>query len=314
VEGLKSENITVVDSQGNLLTSESNHVLGNGAGTVADYRERVEQNLATKVEDMLTAVLGPGRAMVRVSAEIDMVSNNVAKEIYDEGKKVPKKEEIKSESLVEGGRTSESGEASAPGSTKKGETIVTEYAVPKTVQQTVELPGEINSLTVAAFVDLSPEETETAQEGQEQPQTAASPIMEIAQVEEIIKKAVGPKLAADGLKVVNVKFNRPKQALLDKEDSGGFDFVAIAGQASLGITAICALLVLKIFSKAKKKNDSSSPTQQLPFGAEGGLLTGGAESYDPALLRKRIADNLRNDPEQVKQLFSTWLEEKRGVR
>ena len=37
---------------------------------------------------MLIAVLGPGRAKVEVSAEIDMTSSNIAKEIYDEGQKV----------------------------------------------------------------------------------------------------------------------------------------------------------------------------------------------------------------------------------
>jgi flagellar M-ring protein FliF len=312
VEGLKAENITVVDSQGNLLTNESNQTLGGGAGTVADYRERVEQNLASKVEDMLTAVLGPGRAMVRVSAEIDMVSNNVAKEIYDEGKKVPRKEEIKSESVTEGGKSPAKGETPVPGSTKKGETVVTEYAVPKTVQQTVELPGEIKSLTVAAFVDLSPPETAgKTEEGKEKTESASKPLMDIAQVEEIIRKAVGPKLAKDGLKVVDVKFNRPTALIPDKEESVGFDFVAIAGQASLGITAICALFVLKIFSGARKKAALTSATPQLPPGAApGGFLPAGTESYEPVVLRRKITESLQSNPEQAKQLFSNWLNEK----
>ena len=316
VEGLKAENITVVDSQGRLLTSESSQAMTGGAGTVADYRERVEQNIASKVEDMLTAVLGHGRAMVRVSAEIDMVSSNVAKEIYDESKKVPKKEEIKSESSTEAGKASAKGEATAPGSTKKGETIVTEYAVPKTVQQTIELPGEIKSITVAAFVDLSPPETaKTDEKGKEKTEAASKPIMDISQVQEIIKKAVGPKLAADGLKVVDVKFNRPIEALLDKEDSRGLDFVAIAGQASFGIMAICALVVLKIFSGAKKKTALMMPaTQQLPAGSAtgGGFLPAGNESYEPVVLRRKIADSLQSNPEQAKQLFTSWLEEKGG--
>ncbi|MHC4423992.1 MAG: flagellar basal-body MS-ring/collar protein FliF [Planctomycetota bacterium] len=66
VEGLQAENVTVIDSQGRLLSRESDQTTASGAGTVQDYRERVEQNLAQKVEDMLTAVLGPGRATVRV--------------------------------------------------------------------------------------------------------------------------------------------------------------------------------------------------------------------------------------------------------
>ena len=149
VEGLKSENITVIDSQGRLLSSESDQTMANGAGTVADYKERVEQNLAAKVENMLTAVLGPGRASVKVSAVIDMTSTNLVTESYDPSKKVTTKEEIKSNSEVEGGSAPTEGAPAVTGGTKKDETIVTEYAVGKTVEQRVDLPGEIKSLTVA---------------------------------------------------------------------------------------------------------------------------------------------------------------------
>jgi len=50
VEGLTSENVTIIDSQGRLLCSQSDRSMAHGAGTVADYRERVEQNLARKVD------------------------------------------------------------------------------------------------------------------------------------------------------------------------------------------------------------------------------------------------------------------------
>jgi flagellar M-ring protein FliF len=314
VEGLSCENVTVVDSQGHLLSGESDQITAGGAGTVADYRERVEQNLADKVEGMLTAVLGPGRAKVEVSAEIDMTSSNTAKEIYDEGKKVPKKEEIKSESETESTKASAENEATGPESAKKGETIITEYAVPKTVQQTIELPGEIKTLTVAAFVDLSAPKKNETEEGKTEPaesEAAAKPIMTIADVEEIIKKALGPKLKNEDLKVVDVRFNRPEESLIGQEEPGGLDFVAIAKHSSLGIMAICALIVLKMFGKAKKKAGETAPAE-LPagFGQTAGLLPAGAEGSESLMLRKQIANILRNNPEQAKQLFSSWLEEK----
>ena len=305
IEGLKAENVTIVDSQGRLLSSQSDEQLAGGAGTVADYRERVEHNLANKVQDLLTAVLGPGRAMVKISAEIDMTSSNIAKEIYDDSKGIPTKEEISSESEIE--NTTDGSEGTVvPGSTKKNETIVTEYVVPKTVQQTVELAGEIQSITVAAFVDLSPAETADTEEGQ----AASEPIMEITEVQEIIKKAVGPKLAEDGLKVVNVKFNRPTESPVE-EESGGLDYIQIARQSSLGIMAICALIVLKIFSGAKKKA-SVDAAEQLAAGAGqlAGMLPAGADASQSLMLRKQIAHSLKNNPEQAKQLFSSWLQEK----
>jgi hypothetical protein len=147
---------------------------------------------------------------------------------------------------------------------------------------------------------------------EEETETSAEVIMDITEVEEIIKKAVGPKLAENGLKVVDVKFNRQTETLLYEEDSGGLDFVAIAGQASLGIMAVCALLVLKMFSGAKKKAAVAAGQLPAASGGDVGLLPAVAEDSDPLMLRRQIANSLRSNPEQVKQLFSSWLEEKGG--
>jgi len=83
VEGLKPENVTVIDNEGRLLSGEADDSYASGATTAQDHRERVEQNLSAKMEDMLTAVLGPGRATVKVSAVIDMNSINTVVEKFE---------------------------------------------------------------------------------------------------------------------------------------------------------------------------------------------------------------------------------------
>jgi flagellar M-ring protein FliF len=309
VEGLKSENVTVVDSEGRLLTSESDQDQVHGAGTVADYKDRVEQGLAEKVEDMLTAVLGPGRATVKVSAVVDMTSTNLVTESYDPGKKVATKEEIKSNSETEPGSPGEEGAAPAPGGTKKDETIVTEYAVGKTVEQKVDLPGEIKFLKVAAVVDLSSPVSADANETQGTGE--AEKIMKLSDVENLIKNALGLG-ENDTLTVVDAKFYQP-EPLVDEEASGGIDFVKIAHHGSLGIAAICALLVLRIFGRAKKKAAAAAEAEsgQLPgAGAPAGLLPAGVP--ESIVLRRQIAATLQNNPEQAKQLFQSWLAEKGG--
>ncbi len=304
VEGLKSENVTVIDSQGRLLSSASDQTMAGGAGTVQDYKERVEQNLQRKVEDMLTAVLGPGRATVRVSAVIDMNSVNIVTETY-QPKGVASKEEIKSGSETEGGSASAEGKSAIPGSTKKDETIVTEYEIGKTVKQEVVLPGEIKSLSVAAFVDLSPADVNEVGTGE---QTAM--IMELSEVEQIIRNALGLK-ETDSLKVVHARFHRQPELLVDEEPSNWPRYITIARQASLGIMAICALLVLRIFSGAKKKAALTATAEQLPeAGGAVGLLPAEAGKSEPLVLRRQIANTLQSNPDQVKQLFSNWLEEK----
>jgi flagellar M-ring protein FliF len=306
VEGLPPESVTVIDSQGRLLSSQSDQTMANGAGTVQAYRERVEQNLENKVEEMLTTVLGPGRAAVRVSAVIDMNSVNIATETYDPTAKVASKEEITSGSETEPPAASESGQATGQGGTKKDETIITEYEVGKTVKQEIILPGTIRSLSVAAFVDLSPADAnDTAATG------TSAMIMQLSEVEEVIRNALGLK-ESDALKVVNVKFHRPAvESMIDEEPSIWPRIMTIVRHASLGIMAICALLVLRIFRGAKKKAAATATTVQLA-GAEGpaGLLPAEAGSSEPLVLRRQITSALQRNPDQVKQLFSSWLEEK----
>jgi flagellar M-ring protein FliF len=304
VEGLKAENVTVVDSQGELLSGKSNQPVAAGASTVQDYKERVEQSLSDKVEQMLTTVLGPGRSIVRVSAVVDMTSLNLVTESYDPTKRVAAKEEITSNSQSEPGTApAKAGEKPIPGGTKKDEVTVTEYKVGKTVEQKIELPGQIKSLSVAAFVDLTADDPNQAVAG-------SGLIMQVADVEGIIKNALGLK-DTDSLKVVPTKFHRPNQNLASEITGKKLDLVVIARDASLGIAAICALLVLKIFSKARRKAQAQAAVspEQLAAGEGQALLPAAAESSEPAVLRRQIAGALRSNPEQVRQLFTSLIKE-----
>ncbi len=312
VEGLSSESVTVIDSQGRLLSGESDPTMASGAGTVQDYRERVEQNLEDKVEQMLTAVLGPGRAKVRIHAVLDMNSVNTLTEKYDP-KGVATKEEITTGSETGSGGATAAGNSATPGSNKKDETIVTEYQVGKTVTQEVVLPGEITSLSVAAVVDLSVVDANGAPASGASGQQAK--IMDPNDVQKLIENALGLDLArGDSLKVVDAKFQNPAAPLLTEEAAAGLDFVAIARQASLGIMALCALVVLRMFRGARRKASLEAAANQMP-GAEGasGLLPGAPATPEPALLRRQIASVLEQDPERARQLFASWLEDRGAV-
>lgn len=305
VEGLASENVTIVDSQGNLLSSTSDSTVASEAGTVQDYRERVEENLSKKVEDMLTAVLGPGRATVRVSAIIDMNSISTVTEKLDP-KGVAVMEEIINSS-EDGASTppSAAGEQPIPGSQKKEDTIKTEYDVGKTVTQEVVYPGQIKSLRVAAFVDLSVADANDASSG-----SSAAKIMQESDVVAIIQNALGLE-DETAIKVVDVRFNRPLESLIAEEPSSWPRYIAIARHASMGIMAICALLVLRMFRGAKKKVVTVSKKGELPESEEAaGLLPQGEGVAEPLVVRRQIVSALEEDPDRVKQLFASWLEEK----
>jgi flagellar M-ring protein FliF len=310
VKGLKAEDVTIIDSEGNLLSNQNDPLMATGAGTVHDYRERVEQGLGKKVEDMLATVLGPGRATVRVSAVVDMNSVNTITETYDPRGKVATKEESKTNKEVDGAAAAaaSSGGKTPAGSTKNDEVITTEYQVGKTVKQQVILPGAIKSLSVAAFVDLSVGDANaTPAAGQ------PAMMMQVADVEQIIKTALGLK-ESDSLKVVNAKFHKAKDIPLEEPASAWPRYLAMASHLSLGVMALCALLVLRIFLKARNKAMAveATATQALPGpAAPAGALMAPIESPNESLmLQRQITHALRNNPQQVREMFLSWIEDK----
>jgi hypothetical protein len=89
------------------------------------------------------------------------------------------------------------------------------------------------------------------------------------------------------------------------------DYITIASHSSLGIMAICALLVLRIFTKAKKKATAEIPVQQLSAGQESaGLLPGMQTAAEPVVVRRQLAEVMRSNPDQARRLFVNWLQEK----
>jgi flagellar M-ring protein FliF len=301
VEGLKTDNITIVDSDGRLLNGQSDGAAASSAGTVQDYRERIEQNLSNKVEQMLLAVLGPGRATVRVSAEVNMTSVQMVTETYNPTGKVVTKEETKSNSETEATTSGEAGKT-LPGGVKKDETATTEYVVGKTVEQKNSVPGTVTGISVAAVVDLSPADPN-------QPQTAK--IMPLAEVEKLIETALGLNLKGrDSLKVVEAKFYHAPVMPEDIQPPKKLDYISIARNGSLGIMALCALLVLKMFTKASKTVAGEAATIQLPAGAGAAGMLPGGQTGEPVVVRRQLADAMRSNPDQARRLFVNWLQEK----
>lgn len=309
IDGLKPENISIVNSDGQLM-SNNDQMANNGAGGVQDFRERVELQLCEKVEAMLNTVLGPGRSTVRVNAVIDMNSVNLIKEIYDPVKKVASKEEITSNSESQSDQAA-GADAIIKGGVKKDETILTEYLVPKITEQKTEMPGKIMSLSVAAVVDLSVNDPNGASSGE------AEKIMKKEDVQLIIANALGLNLNnGDSLTVVEAKFYKGSEIASEDEKPSTMDgYMQMAEKFSLGIMGICALLVLKMFSGSKKKKgESEIKSMGQIAGGEGnrGLaaIAGGSFEENPIILRKQIANALQKNPDQVKQLFASWINEK----
>jgi len=326
---LTAENVVVVDSQGTLLSSGAeNGIAGTGGGTVLEYKTQVEQYLARKAEEMLTLVLGPGRASVKVDATVETSTVNKTEERYNPDGQVAIKEETTSKSET----PPAGGEQPATTGQSKEETITTEYQVGRTVEQTINMPGKIQSLSVAAFVDLSPPETSAdAETGEEaaggeaatESEAPAGPALTVADVEEVIRRAIG-LAETDELKVVSCTFHRPAAAA-GEDEAGVFSdpafYLAAARHASLGILVLGALMALKMFGGGSKGKASAlgggggaeaSLAASQAAGGAGNLLAAGAAGPSESV-NQRITAALKENPDEVKRLFNTWVQQQQGV-
>ncbi len=91
VPGLQANQVTVLDTAGNLLNRPRPAGLedtSQGSEAVLEYRKTIERDVQAKIAQTLEPLLGPDHFRVGVSAEIDLTSGEQSEEIFDPNKSV----------------------------------------------------------------------------------------------------------------------------------------------------------------------------------------------------------------------------------
>lgn len=234
VEGLKPQHVTIIDMYGNLLTAQEQEGgeghLGADAGRLLYIRE-VEKGYAQRIEVILAKVLGPGRVVARVNADIDFSSSEREEESYD-----PAGQVIRSERTVEEGAAAQA-RGGIPGTVSNisnGPPIVNppsgseqnnrmekvkNFEVSRAITRSAQARGKVVRLSAGVLVDGK--YTEVAQVGTDGKSSgkmvkeyiALTPEM-MSQVEGIVKSAIGyDSSRGDLVTVENVPFYEPDESL-----------------------------------------------------------------------------------------------------
>ena len=161
VEGLKPEDVTIVDSDGNILSKLQT---GSQSSKITDsqreYQESVEREMAGRIQTMLEKVVGQGNVVARVSADLDFNSVEETKEVYDPDVQVARSLHRRSKVSyvpINGGGSSVSpikkkiNNSYPPKQEEKDETI--NYEINRVVTKMVMPVGKINRLSVAVLID-----------------------------------------------------------------------------------------------------------------------------------------------------------------
>ncbi len=343
VEGLDPDKVTVVDSRGKMLSRPAD--VAGGANTVlSEAKAKMENDIQDRVESILAKVVGQGKVMVRVNAELNHRQTQTVEETVDPEKTALLATQSEEERL-DGSRTNPAGvpgaRANVPGAQEAGqvgfnqnvqkELKTQNFVVPKTVKNVSEAAGGLQRITVSVVVDGTTSIAKNDQ-GEEVENWTPRSNEELAKFDTIVKNAIGfSESRGDSVKIETMKF--------EKEDfSESEKWMTTLERKKLvnavlkwvllgGVLAAFFLMVVRPFMRWVTDSFQDSVDDLLPRTIEeleelqsvdnslpgmSSALPVLEESLDPdkaesELLKDRIMTLMEKDEEKASGAFSLWL-------
>jgi len=201
VEGLHPSRVTVVDSQGKLLTEpvEDDEGLGRSSKQI-ELTRRMNSYYSNLAQDVLDRVLGTGRSVVRVTADLDFGYLERTSRIFD-----PEKRIVRSQELNEESSTGEDTTAT------QEEKQITNYEVDEVLEHVRGQQGALKRMSISVVVDGTYAAGKNA-DGDEVMNYVPRPAEEMAKLEQIVRTAVGfDEQRGDQIQAHNLAFDSSSQ-------------------------------------------------------------------------------------------------------
>lgn len=281
VEGLKPNRVSVVDNLGNVLSenSENDSMTGLSSSQLASRRS-LELYLSKKAQDMLEKVLGPGQAIVRVSAEVNYDSMTTTQEKFDPDGQVVRSQTKNDEttdttstqnttptgiSANTANETNNVAAGASPVNNSKNRKAVTTiaYEINRTKTDIIQSAGGIKRLTAAVTVAAQMDGS-----GAERKALNRSP-EEMEKLRRIVTSALGADTTrGDTVALEELPFNDQfaSDMTLQLEKQKQMDFwMNLAGKLTYPALGLIAIFVL--FRAFKR-----TPVQDIPLGVPVGQI------------------------------------------
>ncbi|MES2473222.1 MAG: flagellar basal-body MS-ring/collar protein FliF [Pseudomonadota bacterium] len=217
VASLSAERVAIVDDRGNLLAGGDSKGGPNALARNQDEdTTNYENGLRSRIEAIVTSVVGAGHVQVQVAADIDYNHTQITSETFDPDSKVVRSTQTveRNASDTNGGGSAVSVANALPGggatgggnggqNTSGSTEETTNYEISKKVTTSTVDGGDVKKLSVAVVVDG----TTTTGEGASayKARTAA----EMAQITALVKSAMGfDQARGDQVQVTNMPFAR----------------------------------------------------------------------------------------------------------
>ncbi len=333
---LEPENVTIVDNKGKMLAgSKDDSMAGQLSSSQLEYQEKVEQGLEKRVETMLEKVLGPGKAIPRISGSFDFRRHERTEETYDPDGRVVRSEQLMntisgtsepqamgvpgvSSNMPNGESTNKTignQNDGIPGYQKQDKTV--NYEIPKTVSVTVEPMGTLKRLSIAIVVD-GDHELVTNDEGESEWKYTPRIPEDLTKIEDIVKRAVNfDSERGDDISVVNIPFEIEKESKDDEEviEEGWFDKIEkYSGYLRYAFLTIFLLFTFLFVIKplvrwlTAAQSGSGDMLKQLPMTVEE-IERGYGEGTKSLPYRDQALQLLLGDDEGSMNVAKEWLSE-----
>ena len=328
VEGLEPGQVTVVDTNGRVIFKggDRDDTSGLLSNAQLDYKSSVENEIRKSVQSMLEGIVGTGKAIVRVNAEIDFDQITLNEEEYD-----PLAAVVRSKrDIVESTESGEGGEKSAetlvnqrrgvmpstPGAQEKRtkRDVTTNYEINKISRTIFKPAGKIKLLSVAAVID-GKYKVEKLRDGSIKRTYIARSKEELKTFEDIVKRAMGyNEDREDQVSVSSIPFS--EAISLEGEFEGeGEEFDILRVLSSYRKTIVNLLLVALVFfiivrpllrTIKRMATEATFETKELPSGGkeykqipESGEVTS----------REKILEASKKSPKTTEQVIKGWIGE-----
>ncbi len=342
VENLKSENVSVVDSRGKVLSKKGDSSMADST-EMMDSRRKIENYFQERIEGILAKVVGEGKVIARVSADLNLKQTSKVEEIIDPDKVAIKSTQSDQETMA-GNRSNPTGVAGAranlPGANEAGNVVFNQdvnkehknvtYEIPRTTVNVVEAAGGINRISVAVMVDGMMIDIKDGNKTVKKWQPRSPE--EVARLESIVKNAIGfDEKRGDSVKIESFEF-----AKVSMEDADVISrelyrqkmirFILSWVLAALGLLLVY-LFVIRPFSSWVTDSFQESIEDMLPKTIEeleelqsiDNRLPGMSnlvpvlespidpEKAESEILKDRILTLIQDDTEKASGALSLWL-------
>jgi flagellar M-ring protein FliF len=255
IQDMDPDQVTVADATGQVLSSPGTGVTAAAGDARSQVEQDYESRLSTSAQKILDSVVGPGRSVVSVRADVDLSQRDITSETYtyDQGTP-PISESTVTEEYAGGGipvggvlgpenMPDAGANAGAGDSAYNKEATTSNNAVGKTTEVIHGAPGDLKRLTVSVVMD-------DAVAGNLNPQ----------QMRDLMITAVGlDEARGDDITVASLPFDTTAADKAAADMEGAREAEASAAMWSMirtgGIAAGIALVVLVVWLRTRGRGD-----------------------------------------------------------